>query len=108
MDARDLKGLPVVAIDGGERLGAITDVLFNLDDRRIAGFAMRSGGRIGGTTAVIPLEQVHSVGADALMVQDRTALEGDESAHRYRQYPTLADVTSLRVVTDTGTVVGSL
>lgn len=108
MDAKQLKDMPVVAIDGGEKLGTVREVLFSIDDRAIQAFSVHSGGRIGGTTNVVEWRDVRSIGQDAVMVQNRAALQGEETEHRYRQYPSLGEIGSLRVVSEVGTRVGSV
>lgn len=108
MDAKRLKGMPVVAIEGGEQLGTVRDILFSIDDRAIQAFSVHSGGLIGGTTNVVEQRDVQSIGPDAVMVQSRAVLQGDETEHRYRQYPSLSEIGSLKVVSEDGSRVGSV
>lgn len=108
MDAKRLKGMPVVAIEGGEQLGTVRDILFSIDDRAIQAFSVHSGGLIGGTTNVVELSDVRSIGPDAVMVQSRAVLQGEETEHRYRQYPSLGEISSLKVVSEEGSHIGSV
>ncbi|MDI3339380.1 MAG: PRC-barrel domain-containing protein [Sphaerobacter sp.] len=108
MDAKQLKGLPVVTIDGGERLGTVNDVLVSTDERAVHALTVHSGGRFGGSTNVVEMAAVRSIGSDAVMVQDHTALQTPEAAHRYRQYVPLGDLSNLRVVNESGSRVGSV
>lgn len=111
MEARALKGRPVVTIDGGERLGEVSEILFNLDKRAIQALSVGSGGGLlggRGEANVVEFGDVRAIGADAVMVQDREVLRGEESEHHYRQFPTLKDLTSLKVVTETGTHMGNV
>lgn len=110
MEARALKGRPVVTIEGGERLGEVSDILFNLDKRAIQALSVGGGGLLGGRgeASVVEMADVRAIGADAVMVQDREVLRGEESEHHYRQFPNFKDLTSLKVVTETGTHMGNV
>lgn len=108
MDAKRLKGMPVVSIEGGEQLGTVHDLLFSIDDRGIQAFSVRSGGLIGGTTNVVERGDVRSIGPDAVMVQSRAVLQGEDTEHRYRQYPSLGEISSLKVVSEEGSRIGSV
>lgn len=108
MDVKDLKGRPVVAIDGGEQLGAIKDVLFNLDERAAQAVTISSGGLFHGSSTVIAMSDIHSIGNDAVMVPSRDVLRGDEDTPVYRQYPGIKELTSLKVMTKSGEHVGEV
>jgi sporulation protein YlmC with PRC-barrel domain len=43
MDASDLKSLPVVTIEGGDKVGIVNTILFNTTDYRIQTFLMGAG-----------------------------------------------------------------
>ena len=64
MDASMLKGMAVVAIAEGTRLGRIDEVLFDPAERRAAGLRLRGNGH----RRTVPYAEVRSVGADAVMV----------------------------------------
>ncbi|HLI52389.1 MAG TPA: PRC-barrel domain-containing protein [Thermomicrobiaceae bacterium] len=108
MDVKDLKGRPVVAIDGGEQLGTIKDVLFNLDARAVQAITVSSGGLFHGSSTVIAMSDIHSIGNDAVMVPSRDVLRGDEDTPVYRQYPGIKELTSLRVMTKSGEHAGDV
>lgn len=108
MDAKTLKGIPVVAIQDGEKVGSVNQVRFNVEHRRIQGFEVGTGGLFGGNTYFLPIDSVESLGTDAIMIPDRGALQSDTSSARLQQYPTLDDLTQLRVVSQGGTLLGSL
>lgn len=108
MDVKKLKGIAVVAIESGEKVGAVDDVLFNLEDRSVQALAVKSGGLLSSSSSVVEMADVKSIGSDAVMIADRGALQGDQNEHRFRQFPDLGDVTSLRVVTEGGSFVGTI
>lgn len=108
MDVKDLKGRAAVSIDGGEQLGTIKDVLFNLDERAIQAVSVSTGGRFHSSSNVIPMSDIQSIGNDAVMVPSRDVLQGDEDTPVYRQYPGLKELTSLRVMTKSGDHIGEV
>ena len=64
---RELAGLAVVALTGGERLGRIDDVVFHTTTGRVTGFLVDQGGMFG-KTRFLPAGQAQSLGVDALTV----------------------------------------
>lgn len=108
MNVKDLKGRQVVAIDGGEQLGTIKDVLFNLDERAIQVIAVSSGGLFHSSSNVIAMSDIQSIGNDAVMVASRDVLQGGEDTPVYRQYPGLQELTSRKVMTQSGEHVGEV
>jgi uncharacterized protein YrrD len=64
---REMAGLAVVSLGGGDRLGRIDDIVFRLDTGRVTGFLVDRGGMFS-KPKFLPAAQVQSVGADALTV----------------------------------------
>ena len=64
---RELAGLAVVTLAGGERLGRVDDVVFHAATGRVTGFLVSLGGLLG-KTRFLPAGQAQSLGADALTV----------------------------------------
>ncbi len=108
MDIKTLKGIAVVSIDDGARLGAIHDILFDLDNKNVRGFVVSSGGIFGGTSRILDMSDVKSIGVDAVMIASRDLLKADRDDERYKQFPNFHDATSLRVVSQSGALVGDL
>jgi uncharacterized protein YrrD len=108
MDAKTLKGIAVVAIKDGEKIGSVDRVRFDLGARRVQAVTVGTGGLIGSHTYYLPAEGIQSIGTDAVMIPDRSVLLPDSAADRFQQYPTLEDLQSLRVVTEAGAVAGSV
>ena len=76
---RELTGLAVVTLSGGERLGRVDDVVFHADDgprHRVFG----DGGGLFGKPRFLPAGQTQSLGADALTVPRADALQDDSAA----------------------------
>ena len=87
--AGDLIGLPVVSIATGEDLAEVRDVIYDGSEHRLLGFTLNKRGMFAGRLKeVLTAESVTGIGADALMIDDTTAI--DEAA---------ADEESLRHLT---------
>lgn len=107
MDIRDLKGLAVVAVQDGQRLGEVSDILLSPGDRRVVRLQISSGGLFSGRTTLVEMDAVSSVGPDAVMIpgRDVVRVESEESS---RDLLNLREFTSLRVVSDQGRLVGTV
>lgn len=103
MDVKRLKHTAVVTIQSGERLGAISDVHIDLEQRQIASVVVQMEGRSGSSAAVVPMSQIQAIGADAVMIPDRESVQLEPSPIDTGRFPDLKRLTSLKVVTDAGT-----
>lgn len=108
MDVKKLRGMAVVSIRDGEQVGTIDDVLVDLDARAIAAMVVRAAGSAGGGIGVVDMGAVRAIGHDAVMIADRSAVTADRADQRRATFPNLGQITSLRVVTDRGTVAGGV
>ena len=108
MDIKGIKGIAVVAINDGSRLGTINDVLFDLDNQRIRAFIVGSGGLFSSNDRILDMSDVKSIGTDAVMIESRDQLIADRNDTRYQAFPNVAKTTSLRVVSESGSLVGDL
>ena len=107
-----IKGISVISIAEGRKLGTIARAFFDPGTRQVVGFAVHQGGGLlspepdrGG---IIDAEEVHALGPDALMIADESALLGQATDDRYGDLVDLDEVTSLKVVTEGGTQVGDV
>lgn len=71
----DLAGLAIIDVRDGKKLGAVNEVVISPDDGRLLGFVMKRGGLFSSDEAIVEIEDVRSIGPDAITV------EGDEVAH---------------------------
>ena len=108
MDIRALRNIAVVSISNGEKVGVVDDILLDTNQRRIQSFVIGSGGLFGGKTGIVDMADVRSIGTDAIMIEDRSVIHGSRDEDRYRAFPDVRAVTSLRVVTASGEFVGNL
>lgn len=107
MDIKKLKGIAVLSIDGSEKLGQVEDIMIDSAQRQVGAFKIASGGLLKREHRWVPFAAVRSVGEDALMVQDDTALQrsyGD----RATGYHDLARLGGLKVVTENGDHIGQV
>jgi uncharacterized protein YrrD len=78
---KDLMGQPVVDLSTGDDIAEIRDVIFDPTSGTISGFTLsRRGFFTRRTKQLLPVAEVHSVGTDAVMVVDASALTLPEDA----------------------------
>jgi uncharacterized protein YrrD len=108
--ARDVIGMPVVTVDGGEALAEVRDIVFDGANHELVGLTLNKRGWFRGTRSeVLGSTQIAAIGGDAVMVDsaddvtdpapaaDAAALEGGG-----------LDVLGNRVITADGTIVGTV
>ena len=106
---RELAGLAVVTLAGGEKLGKIDDIVFNPATGRITGFFVDRGA-IFSKPKFLPTGDVQSLGEDALTTESEaglldgpSALTGELSAKTVENLPVLnPEGTVLGKVADVG------
>lgn len=72
---RELTGLAIVDVRDGKKLGTADEIVISPDDGRLLGFVMKGGGLFSSKETIVEIDDVRSIGADAITV------EGDEVAH---------------------------
>jgi len=105
--ATELCGRSVVDVDTGRKLGRVDQVILDPRARRVAALVVSSGRSLldSGQRVEIPATAILAIGPDALTVR---YLEGAADAADLEQLPRLEDVVGKRVVTQGGTLVGSV
>ncbi|WP_420452470.1 PRC-barrel domain-containing protein [Ilumatobacter sp.] len=108
--ARDVAGLPVVTVDGGEDAAEIKDVVYDADDHRLIGFTLNKRGWFRGSMkSTLVAGDVVGIGADAVMVRDETALDGSgSSADGPSPSGAGHEVVGIDVVSSSGSVIGTV
>jgi uncharacterized protein YrrD len=111
MDGKGFKGLPVVSIDGGLKLGAVHDAYLDAGSRSIASFGIHQGGGllhgVVDPPLVVDSAEIHALGHDALTVDSPSVLR--EGVHGGRADSlALSDLLKRKVVTEGGTYVGQV
>ncbi|MDP9314227.1 MAG: PRC-barrel domain-containing protein [Chloroflexota bacterium] len=69
----DLVGKPIVAFDTGEEFERVQDLLFDQHSNQLLGFLVDEGGWFS-SARVLPLENVQTIGPDAIIVPSKTAI----------------------------------
>lgn len=102
---KELAGLAVVALAGGEKLGRVDDVVFDPNTGRVTGFFVDRGGMFS-KPKFLPTGDVQSLGDDALTVpSDKVLLDGPSALTGELAAKT---AENLPVLNPAGTVLGKV
>lgn len=102
---KELSGLAVVTLTGGEKLGRVNDIVFDPNTGRITGFFVDRGGMFS-KPKFLPAGDVQSLGDDALTVaSDKVLLDGPSALTGELAAKT---AESLPVLNPAGTVLGKI
>jgi sporulation protein YlmC with PRC-barrel domain len=104
VNADDVKGLGVVSIDSGKKLGAVDDLIFDTRHFHVAALRISSAGQ----TAVIPYDQIRAIGENAVTVPSEAAAHWGGSGADFASLPRLDDLKKLKVVDEAGTLLGTV
>ena len=102
MDASTLKGLAVVSMSEGTRLGRVDDVVIGPQGLRVV--ALRVSGP--DQTFVIPFDKIAQIGADAVTVESSRVAQVVGKGDPISDLPGLDQLTKLKVVDASGALVG--
>ena len=102
---KELTGLAVVALAGGEKLGRVDDVVFDPSSGRVTGFFVDRGGMFS-KPKFLPAGDVQGLGDDALTVASDKALLDGPSALTGELAAKTAE--NLPVLNPAGTVLGKV
>lgn len=104
MDADKLKGMAVISIAEGTRLGRIDDILFDTHALRVAAI-LASGDR---QTFVVPFEGLKNIGSDAVTVENSGVTQAASKGGAFASLIGLSKFKGLKVVDSTGTFLGTI
>ncbi|MGH2560875.1 MAG: PRC-barrel domain-containing protein [Thermomicrobiales bacterium] len=110
MYIKDLKGLTVVSIAEGDKVGLINRIYLDPQSRKIGGLSVEPGGSLlePDSRKLIDIDDIHSLGPDALTLADKDAVCGDQTNERWMELVDLDDVVKEKVVTEGGEYVGQV
>lgn len=112
MNSKQIRGLTVINLADGTQVGTIDQVFLDLAAKQVVGFSITNGvGPFGGARDKAPTvaaSAVHSLGPDALTLDDVTAAHAAWVDATFGAVVPLDDVVGRRVVTEGGANVGDV
>lgn len=109
-NAKDLQGLAIVDVQGGNKLGSADEIVVSPENGRVLGFVMKSLGVITPNERIIEMSDVRSIGSDAITVEGEEVSHTSEAAAEEFQEARSSKRTlnGKKVVTQDGTVLGTV
>ena len=104
MNTNKIKGLAVVSLAEGTKLGAVDHALYDPTTLHLRALQVTGGGQ----TFLVPLDQVRTIGADAVMVASSQATQAVAKGGAFGDLVDLGRLQRLKVVDASGTLVGTL
>jgi sporulation protein YlmC with PRC-barrel domain len=104
MDANKLKGMAVVSIAEGAKLGYVDDLLFDTQTLRPVALRVAAGGQ----HFVIPFEQLKNIGADAITVESSQVTQVAGKEGTFSNLLGLSKIKGLKVIDTAGTFLGTI
>jgi uncharacterized protein YrrD len=110
MTLKDLKGMAVISIEDGTKIGTISRVYVDPAEKRVVGISVDPGSSLieADSTRLIDVADVHSLGPDALTIDDASKIEGNETNERWMDLVDMDRMTNDKVVTVGGEQVGGV
>jgi uncharacterized protein YrrD len=105
----ELRGLAVVDVESGTKLGAVDELVVSPEDGRILAVVLKRG-LMGGATSYVGASDVHAFGADAITVKGHDVARKEDAVDetiREAHRSTRALVGN-KVVTESGALVGTV
>lgn len=108
-NAKDVEGMPVVAIADGKKLGTVDELVVSPDELRLLGFVMKSG-LFGHRELVVEAGDIRAFGADAITIdsEDAARISDDAAAEFGEARAAGRRITGSKVVTESGSLIGSV
>jgi len=105
-----IRGLPVVSIAEGEDVAEVRDIIYHAEAGTVVGFTLNKRGMLAGRHKhVLPIEQVHAIGRDAVMIDDQHQLMAPKQAAEAVASPeTERNVIGNDVLTEAGVSLGQV
>jgi sporulation protein YlmC with PRC-barrel domain len=104
VNANALKGLAVVSLREGTKLGAIDQPLFDMTTRQLGALAV--SGDAG--DFIVPFPQIQQIGSDAVTVTSSQVTQTPSTGSTLGALLSLHDLKKLKVVDQTGTLLGTI
>ncbi len=104
MDAQTLKGMAIVSVQQGTKLGYVEQPLLDLTARKV--IALQVKGESG--TFIVPFDAVAAVGPDAITVASSTATQTPSTGGAADDLRDLDGLRKLKIVDQAGTFLGTI
>jgi sporulation protein YlmC with PRC-barrel domain len=104
MNTDKLKGMAVVSLAEGAKLGQVDAPLFDAATLHLRAFQVTGDGQ----TFIVPLDQVRTIGTDAVMVESSQATQTAVKGGEFGSLVPFSTLKQLKVVDAAGTFVGTL
>ncbi len=104
MDAHTLKGMAIVSLSEGTKLGYVEQPLLDLTARKVVALQVR--GESG--TFIVRFDAVTNVGADAITVESSAATQTPSTGGAADGLHDLDELRKLKVVDRAGTLLGTI
>jgi uncharacterized protein YrrD len=104
MKVSRLRDMAVVSIEDAEKIGTVSDLLVNPDGQRV--LALRVKGAQGQETNIVPVEEIASIGKDAITIHDTRGIAMDIEMDEGTVY--LSKLTGTKVLTRSGDLLGTV
>jgi uncharacterized protein YrrD len=107
--AKELRGVAIVDVTGGRRLGRIEEVVVSPDDLRLLGFVIKEGNLLKQRELIIRAGHVRSIGADAVTVEGDVAQDASQQDEAFAEARSGSrPVLGAKAVTEDGTALGEI
>ena len=104
MNTAKLKGIAVVSLAEGAKLGQVDAPLFDPTTLQLRAFQVKGDGQ----TFIVPLDLVRTIGTDAVMVESSQATQTASTGGAFGNLVEFSTLKQLKVVDAAGTFVGTL
>jgi sporulation protein YlmC with PRC-barrel domain len=109
VNSTQIKGLPVIGIAEGAVLGTIDDLYVDVEARTLLGFFVEgTTSATTGESAYLDPSDIRSIGADAVMVDNQSAMRGKGVRTQIGSLVNIDSLTKRTVMTESGTHVGTV
>ena len=103
----ELKNRAIVSVADARKLGYVDSLLLDLAHQRILGLRVRSGGLLTHHEAIL-LQDVQSVGHDAVTVQDASKLNAESKFSELHGSTEVTQLIGARVLNENGRELGTI
>lgn len=104
MRSAALKGMAVVSIAEGTRLGRVDDLLIDITERRVVALNCSESGK----RFIVPFQFVKNIGQDAITVESSQVTQVDGQGMQAPNVVRLDEFMKLKAVDEAGTLVGTV